>query len=161
TTIGFSAGSQRTVSRFEDAYTSLATATLGRRMSPHWFFEFHGGIGLFTYRRTLSQLPTGPQYIPGATLGFKTPSHSFLRATDRTISDPYGTGATSSVSTTAGWTWGHRNRGWKIFASGGQSYIRGNNFPDVTAWLINTGFSQSLSTKTAVSVSYAYLRNST
>jgi len=157
TEVGFYASSQRTLSRFEDVYISTAAATFGRRMSERWFFEVHGGTGFFQPIRSTSQLPTGPQYVAGGGLGFKTQSHSFLLSVDRNIDDVYGFGATSNLNTTAAWSWGRRGRGWKILGSGSRQQIHTAGFQDIDAWLLSTGFSRRTSSRTSLNVTYAYM----
>lgn len=158
TQLGVSVNSQRTVSRFEDSYTSVAVATLGRRMSPRWFFTVYAGPGVFITVRSVAPLPTGPQYLVGGSLGFKTASHSFLVSEGRTIQNTYGFGASSLFNTTAGWTWSRPGRAWKVFASGNQQQIHSAAFQNVNAWLVTAGFSRTLSERTAMTAMYAYLR---
>jgi hypothetical protein len=158
TEMGVNASSQRTLSRFEDSYTSTVTATFGRRMSQRWFVQMHGGTGFFNPVRSIAPLPGGPQYLVGGGLGFKTQSHSFLLSVDRNISDVYGYGSSSNLSTTGAWNWGRRNRRWSILASGSYQQIRGADFPEINAWLVNAGFSQRLSRATSLNITYAYMR---
>jgi hypothetical protein len=161
TQVGVSLSSQRSVSRLEDAYISTASANIARKMSERWFAELHAGTGAFRPVRSSFQLPTGPQYTVGSGLGFKTPSHTFLLSVDRNISDTYGYGASSNVSTTAAWNWGRRNRGWKILASGGSQQLHTSRSPDLNAWLITAGVSQALPGRVLMSVTYAYMQSET
>lgn len=161
TQIGASLSSQRTVSRLEDTYISTAGVNVARKMSERWFANFRAGTGAFRPVRSSFQLPTGPQYTVGSGLGFKTPSHTFLLSVDRNISDTYGYGASSNVSTTAAWNWGRRNRGWKILASGGSEQIHTTRSPNLNAWLITAGVSETLPGRVLMSVTYAYMQNET
>jgi hypothetical protein len=161
TQVGVSLSSQRSVSRLEDTYISTAAANVARKMSERWFAEFRAGTGFFRPVRSSFKLPTGPQYTVGSGLGFKTPSHTFLLSVDRNISDTYGYGASSNVSTTAAWNWGRRGRGWKILASGGSQQIHTSRSPNLNAWLITGGVSETLPGRVLMSVTYAYIQSET
>ena len=161
TQIGVSLSSQRTVSRLEDTYITTASANVARKMSERWFADFRAGTGAFRPVRSSFQLPTGPQYTVGAGLGFKTLSHTVLLSVGRNISDTYGYGASSTVSTTAAWNWGRRGSGWKILASGGSQQIHTARSPDLNAWLITAGVSETLPGRVFMSVTYAYMQSET
>lgn len=158
TEIGLNASSQRTMSRFQDTYTSMATAKFARRMSPQWFIQMHSGAGFFTAGQGV-RLPGGPQYLAGGGLGFKTQAHSFLLSGERSIADNYGYRASSNVTTTASWGWGRPNRRWRIQASGSHQLIHFSEVPDMTAWIASASFSERLSARTWLSLRYSYLRS--
>ena len=108
-------------------------------------------------------MPSGPQYLAGGSLSFKTGSHAFLLAADRTIADPYGLGASSLFTTSAGWNWGRRGRGWRINASGGLQQIHqqtGAGSQNVSGWQGNVGFTQNLAKGMSLNLAYAYAQNS-
>lgn len=159
TRTGISVATQRTISRFEDVYESTATASFGRRMGREWFIEMHGGAGAFTATRSVFTLPQGPQYLAGGSLGFRTRSHSFLLSSDRTISEIYGIGASSTWSSTFGWNWGHPGRSWRLFASGNQQRIESSSFPTVNAWGGTAGYARSLTRSSELDISYAYIQS--
>jgi len=156
TEIGATASTQRTISRFEDSYTSTAAATFGRRMSQRWALQLHGGVGFFTPVRSDEPLATGPQYVLGGGLSYKAHTHSLLFSVDRGIADSYGYGATSNLNVTGGWNWGMRNRGWSLLVNGGYQELHSTSYPTIRAWLMNAGVSEPLSRSTLLSVTYAY-----
>ena len=160
TQFGVSVAENETSSRFADDYTSTALAQFRRRMGMRWMVDLHAGTGVITSRRSAYQVPSGPQLLAGGSLGVKAASHSILFSADRSVIDQYGLGASSTVSTTAAWSWGRPNRGWKITASGGLQQFHIAGFQAVSGWQGNVGFSQVLARGLAVQLAYAYLQNS-
>jgi hypothetical protein len=130
-------------------------------MSERWFVQSHAGTGLIQPIRSVSLVSTGPQYVLGGGVGFKTYAHAFLFSAERNVSDGYGYGASSNLSWTAGWTLSRPGRTWQIQASGGAQRLCTLGLPDFTGWLINTGFTQRLTGNAFMTVTYAYLRNQT
>jgi hypothetical protein len=159
TEFGVSVGTQRTISRIYDGYTSTAVATLGHRMTPRWFTEIHGGGGYLVYVRSSFSAP-GPQYSVGASLGFKTNSHTFLAAIDRSIQDTYGIQAISTLGGTGSWRWSRPNSSWQISASASRQAMHSAALQNVSAFVASAGVSYRLTRRAAMTSTYAYMRNS-
>lgn len=125
-------------------------------MSRRWFLEARAGTGFFAWRSQTIPLPTGPQYLLGGSAGFKANSQSLLFSSDRTIRDPYGLGAASTLTTSAVWSWTSRDRAWKVFAGLSQQQTRRKTLENVDALLSTAGFGKRLTRETAATVAYIY-----
>jgi hypothetical protein len=158
TEIGVTISSQRTRSRLADVYSTLTMATLGRKMSRRWFVEAHGGTGFYHALHSPANLPSGPQVVAGGSLGLKTLSHTFLLAGDRNVTDLYGFGSSSNVTTTAAWNWAFRNRSWRLVASSTGQQIRTDGLPNITAYLATAGIVRQVTRRTSLNVLYAFMR---
>ena len=66
---------------------------MGRR----WFLQVSGGIGVMNPVRSTYVLPTRPQPVANASLGYRTLSHTFLGSYSRAVSDSYGLGASFHI----------------------------------------------------------------
>jgi hypothetical protein len=159
TQIGVNVSTARMFSRYEDAYNTTGTVSLGRIMGRRWFFRAYGGVGFVSPLRQTYSLPQGAQYVTGASLGYKTYAHTFLVSVDRGLLDSYGLGASSTVSTSAAWSWRRPGRSWSVFSSAGQQRMTGGGFGHFNSWQANSGIQKTLTRQTGISATYAYMRN--
>jgi hypothetical protein len=158
TDFGFDASVSRTLSTLQDAYTGTGRITLGRKVSRRWFLQGYGGAGKIIPLRETVQLPQGPQYIAGGSIGFRTRAHTFLAAADRSVSDSYAIGSARALSSTGSWTWRRRGSGWRLSTSGGWQKLVGG--VDLEGWTVTGAVTRALSRETALQVSYAYMSGS-
>ena len=125
TQLGISVISNRVASSIQDVYTTTTTASLGRTMGRRWFLQVSGGIGVMNPVRSTYVLPTRPQPVANASLGYRTLSHTFLGSYSRAVSDSYGLGASSTSSTSGSWRWARPGRSWWIESSAGWQQLAG------------------------------------
>ena len=123
TQFGATVATSRVASDLYDGYSTSSTASLGRKLGRHWFLQIHGGVGLMNPLREISvqsntsSQSTGLHPVAGGSLGFRTSSHTFLGSYDRTVSDSYGVGATTTSTSSATWRWSRPGVGWWLEGS--------------------------------------------
>ena len=160
TTVGLSASRSRTFSVFQDAYRDSFYGSVGRKMGRRWLVQGYGGTGRVQPIRSLYTLPTGPQYLAGASVAYKLSAHTFIASVDRNFGDSYGLGGQSTVSINGAWNWSPRGRDWTLFSSIGQYRMLGSPLGDLNSWRASTGLSRKISTRAALSTEYAYATSS-
>ncbi len=159
TQVGLTVEEGRLVNRYQNAYTTNATASLGRKMGMRWFLSIHGG-GSFT--RTVQVTygaPVPRQMIGGGSIGFRTYTQTFTASYDRTSSDVYGFAVGTNSTATGSWNWRRPGSRWTIFASGGQQQMKGTGFAGISGWQASGGISGTLNAHTALSAQYVYLNS--
>lgn len=161
TQVGASLSTQRTFSGVSDIYSSTATATFARKMSERWFLQSHAGSGFQNAPRSAYPVASGPQYVVGGGLGFKTYSNAFLVNADRNLSGGYGYGASTNVTVTGAWNWARPGRNWTVQASAGTQRQQTAGLPVLTGVLFSAGFTERLADHVVATVSYAFLQNQT
>ena len=161
TQLGVSASSGRVESAIEDAYTTIATSSLGRTMGRHWFLQLSGGVGKMITVRTLFPVDTAPHPVMNATLGFRTLTHTFLGSYGRTVSDSYGLGATTTSSASIAWRWKRPGRSWSMQSSLSWQQLAGlSAFANSSGWRVEGGFSRALGNHLALLTECVYLHYS-
>ena len=86
-------------------------------------------------------------------------SHTFLGSLDRTVSDQYGLGASTSSSAGASWRWARPGRTWWLESSFTWQQLYGG-FSDTTGWRTTTGFGERIGRHFAIVTQYAYMKYS-
>lgn len=166
TQLGADINVNRVVSRLADVYTTTALANWGRNVGSRWILQAHGGLGVsHPVRQSLYYaLATKPGPAFGGSLGFKISSHTLLANYDRTVSDMYGLGASTTSSVGGSWRWKPLGRGWWITNSFGWQQLQGDKsaasafvLSNMSGWRANSDFGHSLGPRLAVLVGYAYL----
>jgi len=158
TQIGGSVTSSRTLSPLFDAYTTTSLATLGRTFSGRWIVQMHAGVGVTNpLRQTAFITPGKPYPSVGGGLAYKTGSHTFLGSYDRTVTDAYGVGASTSSSANGTWRWGNPGRRWWMDCTAGWQQMSGNGLSNIGGWHLNTGFNRAVGPHVSVRTEYAYL----
>jgi hypothetical protein len=155
TQIGLSGGIERRHATFQDAYISTAGASLGHRLSPHWFV--HADVGGGTYARARSAFPVshGPQVIGTAQIGYQKRAHTVVLVQARTLSDPYGFGVGRQSSTAGTWSW--RRKTWLVYASVGRQQIESMGVATLNGWTASSGISRLLNSQLSLQIQQAYL----
>jgi hypothetical protein len=152
------ATANRIVSTLQDVYTTTTTATLGRALSRRWLVQTHGGIGITNpVRQTLVLQPVKPHPVVGGNLIYKTFSQTFMGSVDRTVSDVYGLGATTTSTATAAWRWRHPGNSWWLDGMFNWQLLRGSTFGDTSGWRTTAGLNRALGSHVVLLTQYAYL----
>jgi hypothetical protein len=149
--------SARTISRYQDIYSSRAQWVVGRTMSLRWFVQAMVGGGYITPVRETIPYPHHPQPEFGGTLGFKTPAHTFTGAYARMSADTYGLASRSSDSTTAGWAWHRPGRSVAVNASFSYSRLAGSIFENASSWSGRGALAKRLNRQTSLKLMYSYV----
>ena len=159
TQLDFEVTSNRMFSRYEDAYVSNAMAVIGRVLGRRWIAQLRGGAGTITpVRHTFAYSP-GPHYLAGATLTYKTLSHTFMGSFDRTISDSYGLGAHAANVASGAWSWRMPGRSWSVYSTGRYEMLDNLGNHNLNAWLASIGISRRFDRHTTGRIGYIYGKN--
>jgi hypothetical protein len=158
TNLGFNVDANRLQNHFQNAYTSTATASVGRKMGMHWFSKIYGGATLTQVTQQLSGTPETRQAVGGASIGIKTYTDSFVASYDRLASDAYG--SVVGTYTTLSGTWNRRRPGsrFSTFASFGEQQMSNTGFESFSGWQASGGLSERLTDTTALSAQYVYFK---
>jgi hypothetical protein len=161
TQLSGSVNTNRTASTLQDAYTTNATAALGRTLRRRWLAQIHGGFGLANpVRQALTPPPTIPRPIIGGSLVYKTFSQTFLGSFDRTVSDAYGLGATTTSTAGAAWRWRHPGNSWWIESSFSWQLLNDGALGDISGWRTTTGLNRAIGSYIVLFTQYAYMNYS-
>ena len=171
TQFGATVATSRVASDLYDGYSTSSTASLGRKLGRRWFLQIHGGAGLMNPLRgisgqsNISGQSTGPHPVAGGSLGFRTSSHTFLGSYDRTVSDSYGVGATTSSTSSATWRWSRRGVGWWLEGSFSWQQLQGVAGQgvagqDISSWRATASWGKQLGAHVALITQYVYLNYS-
>jgi hypothetical protein len=151
----------RIASTLQDAYTTNATATLGRTLSRRWLAQIHGGLGITNLVRQGPPLqPSKPRPVIGGNLVYKTFSQTFLGSFDRTVSDAYGLGATTSATASAAWRWRHPGNSWWIESGFSWQLINDGALGGISGWRTSTGLNRAIGSYIVLLTQYAYMNYS-
>src|SRR5207253_4832064 len=101
-----------------------------------------------------------PRPVTGGSLGYKTVSHTFLGTYDRTVSDAYGLGASTSSTANASWRWRRSRSSWWLQSSSNWQQLQGGASADLTGWRVTAGFGRMVGRHVAWLTQYAYLNYS-
>ena len=99
TQVGVDVEESRTVNRYQGAYTTTASVSVGRKMSPRWFVSGHVGGSMSQMTTQVFGTPQTTQAAFGGSVGFRTFQHSLVGSYDRSGADPFGfaVGANTSL----------------------------------------------------------------
>jgi hypothetical protein len=149
--------STRTVSNFQDAYTTTGNVGVARTMGMNWFVQVHGGTGVITSVRQSASLPSGLQYQAGGSIGYKTRTHTFIADVERMPTDSYGYGAAASLAATGAWSWKRPSNPWRISANFAQQWLNGSRTLNINSWRATGEVGRMLGRNMTLSAQYAYL----
>jgi hypothetical protein len=162
TQLGGTVTATRTSSSLADLYTTASTTSLGRTLGRRWLFQVHGGVGVTTpVRQTNFKLSTTPRPMAGASLAFKTFSHTVLGSFDRAVNDSYGLGAATSNTGQFTWRWGRPGSGWWFESSIAAQQLQGGaSLADTSGWQGSTGLGRAVGKHLVLHTQYAYMHYS-
>ena len=161
TQVGGSVNTSRVSSSLLNSYTTTSTLTLGRTLHQRWLIQLHGGVGTTSIlHSSLLAFPTGPSSVFGGSLGYKTLSHTFLGSYDRTTSDTYGLGASTSSSANAAWRWRLPGNSWWLETGFGWQQLAGNGVANTSGYRMTAGLNRALGTHAVLLTQYVYINYS-
>lgn len=156
TEVGVNMSASRGFSRIQDAYTTYATAFLGRTMGRHWFAQIHAGGGFITQLRSRYAGTGGTTPVFGGSLGYKAYANSIMVSGDRTLSQSYGTGAADTTAVNAAWQWWRPGRSWGTTASYLRMQFTGGPFGNVDGWRASFGVNRRVGEHLMLETAYSY-----
>ena len=157
TQLGLDIQEFRTKTRYQSSYSTTATVSLGRKLSPRWFLRVYGGGTISQVDQQVSGVPRTREIVGGASLGFKTFSQSFVATYDRTATNGYGFAVGTNTALMGSWSRRRPGSSWSTFASFGQQQIRNTGFVSLSGWQTSGGWSKNLGASTAVTTQFVYL----
>lgn len=161
TQIGGTVSVSRISSSIFDAYTTTSLATLGRTFGTRWVLQLHGGVAVTNpVRQIYSAPPMKPGPATGGSLAYKTRAHTFLAACDRTVSDLYGLGASTSSSATASWHYRHPGSSWWLDSSFSWQQMLGGGLLNTSGWRSTFGLNRSIGANVVFVAEYVHLHYS-
>ena len=162
TQLGGTVTATRTLSSLYDSYTSTSILTVGRMFAGRWLLQAHGGIGFSKPLRfyTPGPLTTKTYPVGGGSIGFRTVAHTFLASLDRTVSDSYGTGASTSANANGTWRWSRPGNSWWVEAGGGWEQLQGNAVYNTSGWRTSVSVGRAVGAHTSLLTQYVYLNYS-
>ena len=78
TQMGFDAGVNRLMNRYQKAYVSNANVSIGRKMGMHWFLRAYGGGSLTRSTTQPIGTPSQRAITGGGSIGFRTYRHTLV-----------------------------------------------------------------------------------
>jgi hypothetical protein len=161
TQLGGTVTTNRVSSSLEDTYTTTSQATFGRTIGRQWVIQLHGGVGVTNLvGQTSYVVATKPLPAAGGSLAFKTTSHTILGSFDRTVSDPYGLGASTSSTGTATWRWRHPGSFWSLQSSFSWQQLQGNALASTSGWRATAAVNRAFGPHFDMLWQYTYLNYS-
>jgi len=145
----------------QDAYTTSSLGTLGWSVARRWVVQFHGGVGVTNpVQQTFLPSPVTPRPVGGGSLGFKTLTQTFLGGFDRTVSDSYGLGASTTSSASFSWRWRRPGLSWWLESSAAWQQLHGKGLGDTSGYRATAGIGRSVSAHLVLFAQYGYLNSS-
>ena len=161
TNIGGEVAISRTFSSLQEIYLTTSVLSLGRTIGRRWVLQAHGGVGVIRPARQSFTLATSPHPAGGGSLAFKTFSHTLLGKFERTVSDAYGLGATSTTDVGGTWQLNRPGRNWRWEATGSRQQLHGGGFENTSGSRITGSLGRRLGARLAFVMQYAYLSYTT
>ena len=159
TQVGLNVEENRVINRYQNAYTTNGTVSVGRKMGMRWFLSVNGGGSVTQMTENSYGTPVPRQIIGGGSIGFRTYAQTFVASYDRTSSDSYGFAVGTNTTATGSWNWRRPGSRWTIFASGGQQQMRGTGFASMSGWEASGGISGRLNAHSTLSAQYVYFNS--
>jgi hypothetical protein len=156
TQFGLGAHSYRGFSSFEQGYSTVANAFLGRTMSQHWMVQLHAGGGFTTRLRGPYSKQPGPSPVVGGSLGYKTRDNTFLGAYDRTLSQSYGVGASDTTTISAAWQWWRLGHSWGLSTNYMRDQFHSGPFGSLNGWRAAIALTRRLGNHMVLETGYTY-----
>ena len=149
----------RSGNAYQASYGTSANASLGRKMSEHWFLSFNGGMSYSIITKQTYGSPGSRQVIGGGAIGYRVFASTLVASYNRTANDAYGI-ATGAVTRYGGsWNWHRPGSSWGIVASVGRSEIQNAGYTSLFGWHATAGFSRSLGSQVSMRAQYVYLNS--
>jgi hypothetical protein len=160
TQLGLDVEGSRIDNRYQNGYSSAATASLSRKMGMHWFLSVHGGG---SFNQVISQAYGAPkmkQIDGGGSIGFQTYRNTLVGSYARNAADSYGFALGTNTTLSAAWNFHRTGSRWSLFTSFGQQQIRNTGYASLSGWTASGGISSSLNSHTGLSMQYVYMNSS-
>jgi hypothetical protein len=157
TELGFDVEEFGTQTRYQSSYSTTATVSVGRKLSPRWFLQVHGGGAISQIKQQVSGVPRTREVVGGGSLGFKTLSQTFVASYDRSTSDTFGFAVGTNTTMMGSWSRRRPGSSWSTFASFSQQQTRNTGFVSLSGWQASGGWSKNLGSSTSITTQFVYL----
>ena len=156
TEIGVAITAARTSNHYQGAYTTAASASLGRKMGAHWFLRGSAGAAYNKVIQQLSGAPISRQMIGSGSLGYQLQSQTLVASYNRTNMEANGFAVGTSAIFSGTWSWRRPGARWSTFASLGQQQLGNTGFASLSGWTVATGFVAHLQGNIMLTAQYVY-----
>jgi hypothetical protein len=160
TTIGVTASENRVQNAVQKDYLTSASASLGRKMGPHWFMSAHGGGSISQAESQSYGTPKARSLIGGGQIGFRMTHSTLMAAVNRNSYDDYGFAVGTVSVYSATWFFNPMGTHWTFFTTFAEQQIRNTGFVSLSGWQTSGGLSRSISSHVMMTTNYSYLSSS-
>lgn len=158
TTASIDVSGSRSISRYQDAYTTQFTGSFGHTLNSHWFVQAVLGAGYIMPVHQTFPVSQGAQPQYGGSVAYKFKAQTLLASYTRTVADSYGLGAYATQASTGAWTWNRPGSALSFSAGFGYSRLAGGEFPNTTSWTGHAGLSKRLQRQLFMTAMYSYVQ---
>ena len=144
--------------------TTNTSSFVNRRLTPNWFVEAGGGIGMINPLQEALSLPQSDyrlSYTSRGGLGYTARDHVLAGSYYRLVGDSFGFQSQSIDAFGGSWQWQHRESGSVFNTGGGTQRIRGGPLGDISYWYGNVSFTKTVSRQFSLNFAYAYVARPT
>ena len=159
TQLGLNVSGNYISNRYQTGNDTNAFASIGRKMTEHWFLSVHGGGSISQFTSQTYGTPKNKNVIGGGSIGFRTYRHSLVGTYERSSTDNYGFSIGTSTILTAAWNWHRPGSRWSVFSSFSQQQVRNTGYVSLAGWEASGGVGQTLTSHVRMSAQYVYLSN--
>jgi hypothetical protein len=157
TTIGVTAGENRVQNSVQKDYLTSASASIGRKMGPHWFMSAHGGGSISQAESQSYGTPKARNVIGGGQIGFRMTQSTLAAAFNRSSYDDYGFAVGTVSIYSATWFFHPMAGHWTFFTTFAEQQIRNTGFLSLSGWQTSGGVSRNLSSHVVMTSQYSYM----
>ena len=148
------------------SFIQNTSANLGYMAGMRWLFTVGGGVGILpsalrTTAGVSTHTPSGLRYLANGSVAYKFYSQTLIVRVNRTTSNAYGLGATTTLLGDLGWTWARPGSLWAATATAGyQSFGSQAGFSSgLGGWRGTAALNRLLTRNLTVGADYSFLRN--
>jgi hypothetical protein len=156
TNIGFGVTEARISNAYQEAYTSQAEFSLGRKMGTNWFIHGAGGGSYSIVKQQQVGVPLAKQFIGSASLGYRLATQTVLVSYNRSSSETNGFAVGTNSRLSGAWIWRRPGARWSLTADLAQQQINNTGFVTLSGWQVSGGATVHLVGNIVMSSQYVY-----
>jgi hypothetical protein len=156
TTFGVQVNETRNSNRYQDAYASQGSVSLGRKMGNNWFLRGSAGVGYTLVAQQAYGVPQTRQFIGSGSIGYKLQSHTFLASYNRSSTGASALAVGTSALFSGAWSWRRPGSNWGVFASVGEQKLSNTGYANFSGWTVSGGSTVHLVGNILLSAQYVY-----
>jgi hypothetical protein len=159
TTFGVQAQENRVSNHFQTSYGTTASASLGRKMTEHWFLSGRAGMSYTSFGKQVFSTAGSRQVLAGGSLGYRAFAHTIMASYSRSSMDAYGMAVGLNESTALAWSWRRPGSSWIFTSSIARHTIHQTGFLAFSGWSTNAGVTRMVTSRMVMSADYAFLNS--